>query len=405
MNVRKKILYIQKPAGGGSLIALYEMVRVLDKNRFEPIIFCYEQNEYTEMLSALNVKVIYLIKKDKKVSSTISSSVKKIGNPKLAQRLKRFFIDDFRMAKKLREVIIGNGIDLIHHNCDFPYIRQGILANNMRLPQVCHYRSLQPYTKPSFDCFIDRRLAKKIDSHVYISHAVKNHFNYHLGIPTKNEVVIRDIIDSSKFKKILKDASTLTKFGLTDKHIVVTCIGRILPWKGQHVFIDAVSKFIKQFPNLKALIVGPYGKGVGSEDYYQQLKQQTADYNLDEVIIFTGNQKDIPSILSISDCLVHSSVTAEPQGLVIVEALFCGVPVVVTDSGGAAELIIKNEGGLKVSPGDSDAMAIAICSILNNKSTYIDEYKAPTILNEFESQMQIQQIEGIYEKLLQIPIR
>ena len=93
MNARKKILYIQKPAGGGSLIALYEMVRVLDKNRFEPIIFCYEQNEYTEMLSALNVKVIYLIKKDKKVSSTISSSVKKIGNPKLAQRLKRFFID------------------------------------------------------------------------------------------------------------------------------------------------------------------------------------------------------------------------------------------------------------------------------------------------------------------------
>ncbi len=402
MNARKKILYIQKPAGGGSLIALYEMVRVLDKTRFEPIIFCYEQNEYTEMLSALNVKVIYLVKKDKKVSSTISSSVKKIGNPKLAQRLKRFFIDDFKMARKLRAIINENKVELIHHNCDFPYIRQGILANNIRLPQVCHYRSLQPYSKGSFDCFIDKWLSKKIDSHIYISHAVKDHFKYYLGIASKNQIVIRDIIDTSKFKKIPKEIEALNKFGISQEDIVITCIGRILPWKGQHVFIEAVSKVINQFPNLKALIVGPYGKGVGSGDYYEQLLKQTADLGLQEVVIFTGNQNDIPSILSITDCLVHSSVSPEPQGLVIVEALFCGVPAVVTDSGGAAELIVKNEGGLKVSPGDSDAMALAICSILKDKATYIDEFKDPSILNEFEPIKQIQQIENIYEKLLHI---
>lgn len=400
MNVRKKILYIQKPAGGGSLVALYEMVQVLDQNRYEPIIFCYEQNEFTEILSDLKVKVIYWVNAKKSKSNTVSTLKRKIGKPKLLQRLKRFFIDDFRMAKKLREIIIENKIDLIHHNCDFPYIRQGILANNMRLPQVCHYRSLQPYTKGSLDCIIDKWLSKKIDSHIYISHAVKDHFKYYLGTASKNEIVIRDIIDTTKFKRIPKSNEALNKFSLNEYHTIVTCIGRIMPWKGQHVFIDALSKVVEQFPNVKALIVGPYGKGVGSEDYYQQLIAKTASLNLQEAIIFTGNQKDIPSILSLTDCLVHSSVSPEPQGLVIVEAMFCGVPVVVTDSGGAAELIVNNEGGLKVSPGDSDAMASAICSILKNKKSYIDDSKQPSILNEFETKKQIQQIEEIYEKLL-----
>ncbi len=400
MISRKKILYIQKPPGGGSLIALYELIRVLNKTKYEPIILCYEQNEYTQILETLEAKVIFFSKPLKLNSKKKNLPQKTKQITKLAYKFKKFFVDDVTFAKRIKQVIIEQKIDLIHHNCDFPFIRQGLLANTLKLPQVCHYRSLQPYQKFTFDWMIDKWLVRKVDYHICISNAVQMHFAKYLNIPVSNTTVLRDIIDVEKFRKKMPDKMLMKRLNLSEEDIIVTSIGRILPWKGQHVFIEAFSEVAKKKPHVKALIVGPHEDGLGNYDYYVSLKQQAVELGLEDRILFTGNRDDIPELIAISHCIVHSSISPEPQGLVIVEALFCNTPVVVSDSGGSAELIVNNEGGMKFISGNASSMASAICGVLDNQIWFAKMQEKPKILQDFIPEKQIEVIENIYDELL-----
>lgn len=376
------------------------MIRVLDKTKFEPIILCYEQNEFTQVLENLEAKVIFFTKAIKTWPKEKSGIQKKKPVSKIAYKMKRFFIDDFKMAKRIRLIISENKIDLIHHNCDFPFIRQGLLANNIKLPQVCHYRSLQPYTKFTFEWFIDKWLSKKIDHHICISNAVQKHFIENLNIPRSQSTVLRDIIDVEKFKERTPDMELKKSFHLSEDAIVITSIGRILPWKGQHIFIEAFAEVIKNYPTAKALIVGPFDKGLGNYDYYLELKNRVAELSLEDKFIFTGNRDDIAELIAISDCIVHSSISPEPQGLVIVEALFCNIPVVVSDAGGSAELIVNNEGGMKFISGNATSMALAICTLMAKANSDTSNIKKPRILEDFVPENQIKVIENIYNELL-----
>ena len=206
-------------------------------------------------------------------------------------------------------------------------------------------------------------------------------------------------MDTSKFQHRQRDTTLMKSFGFSEGDKIISCIGRLIQWKGQHVFIRAFVQLLQKMPEAKALIVGSYDQGVGNPEYYSQLQKLAAELGLSDKLVFTGNRDDIPAILSISDCVVHSSVAPEPQGLIIVEALFYGKPIVVTNSGGAAELIVDEEGGIKVYPDDADEMAGAIWHLMTDKSRFIGD-RPPRILDEFQPERQIKVIEKLYSDLL-----
>ena len=79
---------------------------------------------------------------------------------------------------------------------------------------------------------------------------------------------------------------------------------------------------------------------------------------------FTGHVADARPYIAASDVVVHSSISPEPFGLVIAEALAEGKPVVAFDEGGPAEMIESGRSGRLVAPGDTDAMAEAIDELL-----------------------------------------
>lgn len=404
MKKRPKILYIQKPPGGGSVVALYDMVKILDKEKFEPIILSYEMNRYTRVFNELGVKTIFLNVK-KKTGNGVAAKQKmplRIFAP--FRKLKRLIIDDRRKSRQIAAIIKENKIDLIHHNNDINDSRQGILANRkLRLPQICHYRSLKPYHKDPINFSVDYFMAKNVNHHIFISHAVARHYTKTLKIKKTKGVVIRDIVDVKKFKPQIKNVAIQQEFGLQDSDIVISNIGRISRWKGQHIFIKALADVVKEYPQVKALVVGPSEPGVGDPKYLQELQKLTENLNLKDHVIYTGNREDIPGILSVSDMVVHSSIEPEPQGLVIVEALFYGKPVIVSDAGGAAELIVNNQGGLKVPPGNFAELTKAIINLIKcheNNEVCINATTRPLILSEFNPARQIQNIEQIYTSLL-----
>lgn len=138
---------------------------------------------------------------------------------------------------------------------------------------------------------------------------------------------------------------------------VVGMVGRLAPWKGQDIFVEAFAKAFPAGPE-RAVIVG--AALFGETDFEAQLRELIAQLGLGHRVDFLGFREDVDVILPAFDVLVHASRTAEPFGQVIVEAMASGVPVVAAGAGGPREIVDPEVSGLLFPPGDVDGLAAAL---------------------------------------------
>jgi glycosyltransferase involved in cell wall biosynthesis len=130
------------------------------------------------------------------------------------------------------------------------------------------------------------------------------------------------------------------------------------------VFLEAMSLLAGRHRVRGYVIGGPTYTTASSETTLAQLKRVAAARGLTGSIGFTGRIDDIPSALRSLDIVVHASVEPEPFGLVIAEAMACGRPVVVSRSGGAAE--IARDAAVFHSPGDARELADRLDELAND---------------------------------------
>jgi glycosyltransferase involved in cell wall biosynthesis len=144
-----------------------------------------------------------------------------------------------------------------------------------------------------------------------------------------------------------------------DGPLRVGMVGRIAPWKGQHVFLDAFARAFGDGDE-RARIVGAPMFGADEEAYGERLLELTGALGLNERVEFTGFRSDVAGELAHLDVLVHASVLPEPFGQVVVEGMAAGLPVVAAAAGGPAEIIDSERTGLLYPPGDADLLANAL---------------------------------------------
>jgi glycosyltransferase involved in cell wall biosynthesis len=137
----------------------------------------------------------------------------------------------------------------------------------------------------------------------------------------------------------------------------VGIVGRLAPWKGQHVFLEA---FARTFggTSTQAHIVG--AALFGEDDYVAQLDRAISQLGIGEQVRFIGFVDDVFGALTDIDVLVHASTIPEPFGQVIIEAMAAGVPVIATAGGGPSEIVRDGITGLLVAPDDVTALADAL---------------------------------------------
>lgn len=137
-------------------------------------------------------------------------------------------------------------------------------------------------------------------------------------------------------------------------------IGRLVPEKGVQVLIEAFSRLLPRFPDLRLLIGG---KG----PYESFLRSKTRKMGLTESVIFLGylDEKERNLYLKQADVAVFPSLY-EPFGIVALEAMAAQVPVVVSDTGGLSEVVAHGIDGYRVPPGRPDLLAYYIKEVLAN---------------------------------------
>lgn len=163
-------------------------------------------------------------------------------------------------------------------------------------------------------------------------------------------------IDCDVFKPMPKRQARAA-IGMKESDLVIGFVGRLIPQKGVHYFIDLVSQCQRLLPTrtVKGLIVGNYQKGypilefVDAEDYRKYLLSLVRARELKDTLLFVGAQPNDRSLQLLYNCMdvyVHLTHTVDENfGYAPIEAMACGLPVVGTAYGGLRDSVRHLETG------------------------------------------------------------
>lgn len=164
-----------------------------------------------------------------------------------------------------------------------------------------------------------------------------------LSVPsdTKNVFVLRNGIDLDKFSKRISHSERLSlrnKLGLSENDIIVIYVGRVIPVKGVKELVVAMK--LLQDKNVKLILVGSSGFAKGKKTAYTEEISRLIEEMENQIIPlgYIANE-DLYKYYQIADMQVVPSMWEEAAGLVAIEGMASGLPLVVTRSGGMVEYV------------------------------------------------------------------
>ena len=188
--------------------------------------------------------------------------------------------------------------------------------------------------------------------------------------------------------------------GIPQNAFVIGLIGRFVRWKGHlecleafHIVRQSTSK------DVRLTMVGDITAAYNF--YIEEIKQKIKALNLEESVVIIGFQRDVSAVYSGIDILVVPS-HAEPLGLVVLEAMAMGKPVVATRVGGPAEIISDGINGFLVDPKEPKSLAYRILELMENpkRAKEIGMRAKETIIRRFGVRQYAQDIMSLYQQIL-----
>jgi glycosyltransferase involved in cell wall biosynthesis len=362
----RRILYVQRTGGGGSLIHVLLLVKNLDRELYDPIVLFFGPNPYESEFREAGAEVRML----DSAAPARSGPRPRSGRPQsewrthsafeAARRMKGFVRRDWPLARRLAGAIREVRPDLVQSNLCPSADRATILGAALaRVPQV-HYS--QFFTADG--AWLDRSLSVFVDRYLCNSEAVRLHLLSAGGIPERKTRVVYGPFEFPTLSVGRETNTVRESLGANGQHTLIANVGRIVPWKGQDVFLRAFAAIAPRYPKARALVVGGPGDNDAGRAYEADLHKLASDLDLGDSVIFTGHRRDIDDVMAASDVVVHSSSKPEPLGRVVMEGIALMKPVIATGAGGVPEMVEDGVTGSLVPPGDWEAMAEAIDSVL-----------------------------------------
>ena len=262
-----------------------------------------------------------------------------------------------RNAKKeLEKLVKKEDIDIIHGHYLFPAGAAAVEVGNkynIKTYVTAHGSDMfELYKNQSFMRPIIKKTLKNADGIFAVSNALKHELiaTEVVGIADKTKISWNSV-DINKFSSKPND-SFKREHNLTDKPIVLF-VGNLIKRKNVESLIEA-----KKLSNADYYLVI-----VGDGPLFKDLNKKVRDENIEDVI-FTGSRSDVENIIPSCDVLVLPSFS-ESFGLVLIEALACGKPVIGSNVGGISE-IINRDVGLLVNPNDAKSISNAIDKVIKD---------------------------------------
>lgn len=299
------------------------------------------------------------------------------------------------VVTKVYEILnkIGN-VDIVHVHDIWGAYAGYILKQVYHVPMIVTFhitqkgKSLSELTDEDFFLTtVENWLLRQADAVICCSKFIKKEINQFFNF-NKEINVIPNGVRADFFQPTKINNNT---------YPTILFAGRLVVEKGIFVLLNSIQMVIKKYPNIKLHICG--------DGYLKdELDEFIIKHGLESYICFKGflNKKEMLAEYQKADIAIFPSLY-EPFGLVVLEAMACGLPIIVTNTGGMSEIVNHRTNGLKVTPGKSLPIAKKIEFLLENKfeAKKMGERAREHVIKRYCWATVVEKTENVYKQLIQ----
>lgn len=290
------------------------------------------------------------------------------------ERIEIVYIDrkskvDFVLHKEFDAEVARRNINKIIFFCLSPlfYTRVFSFQKNK---DVSYFISLHSTIPASFKVYLKHLLflffARKTDKVLFICQNQRTfHYDKYFFRPSLYDVIYNGV-DVEYFKPgngLVLNKKDEMAIGPNDK--VILLVATLRPEKGHSYAIESLNILHNDYADKKHTHL--VFTGDGDKKYVEELKQLVSKYSLESFVHFEGNQKDVRKYYEIADVFTLTSFSVETFSIAGLEAMCYGLPLSLTNIGGASEMVIEGKNGLLSKPKDSKSIAATWANLLDAK--------------------------------------
>jgi len=365
------LFVLPRVAIGGTPRHLIEVLTHLDRRQFTPAVYClkaWPENAFLSRVRALNVEVI-----DGRTGETFHGAGWVAPLVRLAREIRR------------RRIAIVQSY-LLHAN--FLAMPAARLA---RVPvALTSVRSLDTYT--GHERWMSRSAHTLADRVMVCAEAVGAHVHRVERCPRAKIAVVPNGIDLARLERPPVAGEWPDDLG--DPATVVGTVGRLAPKKAQADLLDAAPVVLDRIPSARFVLVGD-----GPDR--RALEERARALRIDGQVRLLGAVADAERLMSRMDVFVLPS-RMEGMSNALLEAMAAGRPVVATDVGANAEVMVDGVTGLVVPPARPDRLADAIITVLKDpeRARSMGAAGRRRVAEEFTVTRMVERLQALYRGLL-----
>ncbi len=269
-----------------------------------------------------------------------------------------------KLIRQICRVVGTRDISLVHSHLIRMNTHNALASVWHRRPTVGSIHGILPYETTSSARLYTKLATWLNDRTVVVSEPLRREFLRIYGGNSRKIVTIHNGFDHTRFETPISPESQAEfrrQFLPGDNSPVICAVGNLKEVKGYRYLVDAVALLKVKFPRIHLLIAG---NTMRLRDL--GLIDQVATLGLEPHVTFLGEFNNISLLFSVSDLYVCSSLH-EGFSLTTVEAMAAGLPVVVTDSGGPADIVEPGKSGILVPTANVGALADAVTTVVQDK--------------------------------------
>jgi glycosyltransferase involved in cell wall biosynthesis len=262
---------------------------------------------------------------------------------------------DWNAVVQIRKLLVKHRVDVLHphgYKSDV-YAYLAALPNRVALLATSHNWPSRLLSMRAYAA-VDRLVLRTFDKVIVVSDVVAQTLRSWGVAPGK----ISKIANGADVEIFRRATPTLGNEVAPADHSLVGFVARFVPEKGGAVLLYSAKQVLAAFPKTTFVLVGAGPSRKAWEAIATQLE-------IDEHVVFAGQREDMPGVYASLDIVVLPSLV-ESMPMCLLEAMAAGRPVIATRVGAVPELVVPEQTGLLLDPGDVDGLARAIAGLLAN---------------------------------------
>ncbi len=376
---------------GGNYLTQRLILERLNRNKFHPVVVAPIEGIALERFRAMGVECVVM---------TPAGDLGRYGGAVLRagvlRRLKSV-LDLIKYNLQLTSFLQNNNIDIIYSNCVRAQLCVGLGAWLAKVPSLLYVKG--ELANPIID-----RLCLLLASRIlfFCPQNRDDRYPFLVRLFHRKIAILKIGLDKRSIVEVedRRHDDLRQELNIDSNRINIVVLGQLYRPKGQHFAIEALSRLVDEFPQVKLYLVGDH---VIEEyrPYKAELERLIYQNNLTEHVYFTGWRKDALDIVSLMDIVLHPSL-AEGFGRAVLESMALGKPVIASAVGGLRETIHDGVNGYLVEPSNVDMIELRLRYLLSRPDfrVQIGQEAKRTVFSDYLIDDKVDKLANIWKEMI-----